>query len=153
MIERDRPPDPMLHVAIAGLCALILIAAFVLQVEADVAVRLPLIGILPDSCWFRRLSSLPCPGCGLTRSFISLAKGELLRAWRFNPVGPILFVLVAAQIPYRVWQHWRIRRGLQEFRWRTWEWFPWIVVLVLLLTQWVVRLSPAADWVGLHAGP
>lgn len=43
-------------------------------------------------CLLRRLSSLPCPGCGMTRAFAHLAKGE----WAAAASDHLLaFVLVA----------------------------------------------------------
>ena len=44
-------------------------------------------------CAFRRLTGIPCPGCGLTRAMAALARGELLLALQFHPFAP----LVAAQ--------------------------------------------------------
>jgi len=48
---------------------------------------------LPEGpvCLFRFLTGMPCPGCGLTRSFCALLHGELGAAWTFNPFG-YLFV-------------------------------------------------------------
>lgn len=43
-------------------------------------------------CAFRRLTGIPCMGCGLTRSFCAIAKGEVGRAAGFHPLGPALFV-------------------------------------------------------------
>jgi hypothetical protein len=43
-------------------------------------------------CNFKTLIGLPCPSCGLTRSFCSLAKGEFARAIHFNLLGPALFL-------------------------------------------------------------
>jgi hypothetical protein len=45
-------------------------------------------------CGFKNLTGLPCPGCGLTHSFCSLAKGDVGSAIAFNLLGPILFVLL-----------------------------------------------------------
>ena len=42
-------------------------------------------------CPFRRLTGLPCMGCGMTRSFCALAKGEVGRSIAFHPLGPIFF--------------------------------------------------------------
>jgi hypothetical protein len=42
-------------------------------------------------CGFKTILGLPCPGCGLTRSFCALAKGELFSAFAFNLLGPFLF--------------------------------------------------------------
>ncbi len=44
-----------------------------------------------DICVFKNLTNLPCPGCGLTRSFIYLAHGDLYDSLRMNPFGIILF--------------------------------------------------------------
>lgn len=46
-------------------------------------------------CLVRRATGLPCPGCGLTRSFCAMAKGEWTRAGQFHAVGPALFTFVA----------------------------------------------------------
>jgi hypothetical protein len=47
-------------------------------------------------CLFNKLTGLPCPGCGLTRSFCALGHGELGRAVAFHPLGPLVFVAALA---------------------------------------------------------
>jgi hypothetical protein len=41
-------------------------------------------------CLSRRLLHLPCPGCGLTRAFAYLAKGEWPAAFSAHPLAPVL---------------------------------------------------------------
>jgi hypothetical protein len=41
-------------------------------------------------CLSRRLLHLPCPGCGLTRAFAHLAKGEWAAAFTLHPFAPLL---------------------------------------------------------------
>jgi hypothetical protein len=41
-------------------------------------------------CWSRRFLHLPCPGCGLTRAFAHLAKGEWSAAVADHPLAPVL---------------------------------------------------------------
>ena len=43
-------------------------------------------------CGFKNLTGLPCPGCGLTHSFCALAKGDIVDAFGFNLLGPLLFL-------------------------------------------------------------
>ncbi len=43
-------------------------------------------------CIFYNLTKLPCPGCGMTRSFCSIAKGDLLASFQFHGLGPVMFV-------------------------------------------------------------
>lgn len=48
-----------------------------------------------DLCWSRVLLGQECPGCGLTRSFIAVASGQLGHALAYNRLGPILFGAIA----------------------------------------------------------
>jgi hypothetical protein len=45
-------------------------------------------------CGFKTVLGLPCPGCGLTRSFCALAQGDLWAAFSFNLLGPLLFIFM-----------------------------------------------------------
>ena len=44
-----------------------------------------------ELCWFRRLTGMPCGGCGMTRAFCSISHGHFMRAWEFNPFSFILY--------------------------------------------------------------
>ena len=58
--------------------------------------------LLPDgsqlagSCPLHEIAGVACPFCGMTRSFVALAHGELGAALRFHPAGPLLFSAMAA---------------------------------------------------------
>jgi uncharacterized protein DUF2752 len=41
-------------------------------------------------CLLRRLFHLPCPGCGMTRAFAALAKGDWSAAVTLHPLAPVL---------------------------------------------------------------
>jgi hypothetical protein len=45
-------------------------------------------------CMFYNLTKLPCPGCGLTRSFCAIAKGHITESFSFHIFGPLLFASV-----------------------------------------------------------
>jgi uncharacterized protein DUF2752 len=51
----------------------------------------------PVLCPFRLVTGLPCPGCGLTRSWVYLAHGHWGESFTANPFGVValLFVVVA----------------------------------------------------------
>jgi hypothetical protein len=122
------------------LSAGILIAAGILVVVDGQHVGIGGTGIvLPGTCVSRYVFGLPCPGCGLTRSFVSLAHGDLVESLRFNPAGVLLFALIALQIPFRVMQIWRVRQGLDPWR-ADWLNGVAIVAAVALIGQWIVRL-------------
>ena len=44
-------------------------------------------------CLFHFVTGLPCPGCGGTRAFVSLLKGDLIHSFLYHPVVPFCFLL------------------------------------------------------------
>lgn len=44
-------------------------------------------------CIFHKISGLYCPGCGITRMFISLFKLNIYQAFRYNPLVFILLII------------------------------------------------------------
>jgi hypothetical protein len=121
-------------------CLLVLSAAFLLRVDRDGQVRLPIGEITsPDTCFFRFVTGNGCPGCGLTRCFVSIAHGNLRSAWAFNPAGLLFFPFVVAQIPYHAAQIWRIRRNLPIWRPTRLSTCLVFVLVATLIVQWVCR--------------
>lgn len=59
---------------------------------------------LPPLCLSRILLDRECLGCGMTRSFTYMGHLDPAGAWRLHKLGPLLYALVAAQIPYRAWR-------------------------------------------------
>ena len=85
-------------------------------------------------CVFREITGLKCPGCGISKMFVSLARLDFAAAFRHNPLifttGPFLpAYLVTSEIKY-------IRCG--ERNMDKWEIFLW-VELALLLAYGVLR--------------
>ncbi len=96
---------------------------------------------LPGLCTFKRMTGMDCPGCGLTRCFVSLSHGQFASAWNYNPAGYVIYIATVFQIPYRIFQIRRIRRGLVE--WNL-GWFGTSFLLLaalLLMVQWAVRVA------------
>ena len=52
----------------------------------------------PVVCPFRLLTGLPCPGCGLTRSWVYLAHGQWRDSFLANPFGIVLVALLVALV-------------------------------------------------------
>src|ERR1700716_3309549 len=60
----------------------------------------------PPLCPFRLLTGLPCPGCGLTRSLVSLLHGDLSAAVLSHPPGPIAASILLALVIIEVRRAW-----------------------------------------------
>ena len=77
---------------LAGLAGLVLLHFWV-----------PAPGLQNSVCLFRRLTGIPCPGCGMTRAFAHLAKGEWAAAARDH----LLAYPLAAEIGL-LWLAWGV---------------------------------------------
>lgn len=92
----------------------------------------------PILCPFRRATGLPCPTCGLSRSWSATLRGRVGEALVLHPFGPATLVLAAGlafgrdAVPSADRLSRAQRRG--------------VVGLVLVwLAVWVVRLAVAAS--------
>lgn len=52
----------------------------------------------PVICPFRNITGLPCPGCGLTRSWVYLAHGWWRESFLANPFGLVAVAVVLALV-------------------------------------------------------
>jgi hypothetical protein len=53
-------------------------------------------------CWSVIFLGRECAGCGLTRSFAAIGRGDFAAANDMNPLGPILFVWLVALVVIRL---------------------------------------------------
>ena len=81
-------PGRALDLGFAAFVAAQLGAAAWLVPSGD-QIALPGGGSLGGLCWFRGVFHIDCPFCGMTRSFVALAHGDVASALRFHPAGPI----------------------------------------------------------------
>lgn len=65
----------------------------------------------PVLCATRRMFGIPCPGCGLTHSWVAAAHGEFAAAFAAHPFGPLLMLAAATWLGAR----------LVRWQWRPWQ--------------------------------
>lgn len=127
--ERDRD---LLVVALA-----VLALAALLQVTAARDGVTILGWQLPEVCGAKRFLGVSCPGCGLTRSFVVGVRGDLAGAFALNPVGLLLLLLTAAQVPYRAA---RLAGWIRRPRLAARPWAFTLALVAALTLTFVVRL-------------
>jgi Protein of unknown function (DUF2752) len=110
--------------------------AFLLHELPDgrVAMRGVLQFPLPQACMSRVLLGVRCPGCGLTRSIIHLAHGEWRASWHDHRLGGLLGIVIALQIPYRLYALRRPEHPLLSTRWQA---ALGCALIGLLLANWL----------------
>jgi len=89
-------------------------------------------------CFIRRLCGFPCPGCGGTRAFYYLFRGDLFESFRLNP---IMIYGVLAYLHFMLLFFYRRHTGYvnaskKEIRI---EYYLYVAV-VILLVQWAVKI-------------
>ncbi len=80
--------DLLFHPAVSVISTLALALSF----------ALPKDGVEIALCWFNALTTLPCPGCGLTRSITHLSNLDGVGALALHPFGAIVYVIMLASM-------------------------------------------------------
>ena len=78
------------------------------------AAHLPPDGAGIPVCFFRAMTGLPCPGCGLTRAFSSLLQGRAEAAFAYHPFVFILLPLSVIMAAHSFLPS-NARRGIEVF--------------------------------------
>ena len=98
-IERLALSSYATDIVIGGLALLAVIASVLLTPSPD---AVSLFGLtMPGVCAFKNFTGMDCFGCGLTRSFAYMGELSFREAFQMNFIGPVLYLLVLSQVPYR----------------------------------------------------
>ena len=94
-------------------------------------------------CLFHFVTGLPCPGCGGTRAFVSLLKGDLIHSFLYHPVVPFCFLLYVIFMVTQTME--RILRRKTNLRFHALSFRLEYVYLavILILVQWIVKIIAA----------
>lgn len=89
-------------------------------------------------CFFKYMSHLDCPGCGLTRSFISLSHGQFVDAIHFNVLGPFIYFYFLLYLLKHLIN--LISNKNLNFHWQLPGWFS-VFFILLFFGQWILKIS------------
>lgn len=133
-------PNLILHFVFLLIAAAIIFMSFAMSMNGPTDVRMPgMVMPMPESCIARRVWGQDCPGCGLTRSFISMSDGKFVDAFRFNGSGPLVYFFVSIQIPWHLYQIGRILKRRHPVE-SVWLYSGIFFVSGAMFLQWFVRL-------------
>jgi len=94
--------------------------------------------LLPESdttiCGFRVVTGLDCPSCGLTRAFRAMGRLDVVGAFRYNPLGPAVFLGALALWSYAIGMIGACGRLRLPAWWRRHQVrFAWMALAIFLL--------------------
>jgi hypothetical protein len=61
--------------------------------------HLPDVGVL---CPLRRITGIPCPGCGMTTGVVATVRGDVVDGLAANPVAPFIVLLAIVVVVWRL---------------------------------------------------
>jgi hypothetical protein len=82
-------------------------------------------------CPFRLITKLPCPGCGMSRAFLSIGQLKFQQAVNYNIFSPLLFLLMISYLIPNIYNS--VIRIMLKYR------LQW-ALLVIILINWGYRL-------------
>ena len=91
----------------------------------------------PVLCLHRLIFNEPCAGCGLTRSFVSFAHGDVEASYKFHRLGIPLFIVILFQIPLRLYLMKVGIKGYTSFM-RKLVWVPGVICMIALFINWII---------------
>lgn len=95
-VEQFRFPWWAWPAALVSLAVLADIASLTLQPMGAEWVAWPTGGRFGDTCAMITATGLPCPQCGMTRSWVHGIRGDWVAAWGYNPAGLTLWMWLNA---------------------------------------------------------
>jgi len=129
---------PLFHTIILFVCIAIIAAARIFRIDV---LGLYFFGLKwPMHCLLHSVFDVKCAFCGMTRSFIALANGDLAAALQYHFLGPVFFAFTVFQIPYRIWAlaisprrvNIKIRKAHNYFA---------VIILAAILVNWLIYLG------------
>ncbi len=96
---------------------------------------------LPVLCAFRRTTGIPCPGCGLTRSWVAIGGGDLHQSLHDHRLGWLVMLYVFLQaLRHGLWLRFpRLRNGID----RLGRYLDWGILLLAggLFVNWFLLIG------------
>ncbi len=97
-MTKQKTPDKLSHWVVLLLCAGALCLAAVMDPAKSDSKMTSVAGFpIPPICGMKNMTGLPCPGCGLTRSWVAAAHGNLKMSLQFNRMGWLLMLYTGLQ--------------------------------------------------------
>ena len=126
------------HWEVLIICSAIVLVLLFLETDSR---RVSLIGLpqfpVPELCLTQSFFKIDCPGCGLTRSCLSLSHGDWRASLAYHRLGWLVLSLVVIQVPYRTFALLNPSKQLQK---DVWSARIAVFAAVALFVNWCVKM-------------
>ena len=97
--------------------------------------------LLGITCPIKYVTGISCPGCGMTRAWLSLLRGDTAQAFAYHP----LFLLVLPAAAYLAVRYYLRKRGLAAGKIRRLDTIALAAVCIAMFTCYGLRLADPQD--------
>jgi hypothetical protein len=87
-------------------------------------------------CLFHKLTNLYCPGCGITRCIVSLLKGNISEAFKYNQ---LVFILLPFLTVYFIYKIYLYLTNSQDKIIKKIPNITWIILLIITILFGILR--------------
>lgn len=92
---------------------------------------------LPESCPSKIFFDENCPGCGITRSVVSLAHGQWAESWHNHRLGWVIALLCIVVLPGSIYK--LLKPNARPLPWLIREGIPMLIFIAFIL-NWIYNL-------------
>jgi len=88
-------------------------------------------------CVFKRVTTVPCPGCGMGRSTWSLLRGEIADSLFYHPLGIVFNVFMLVAMIWALHDLIKNKDHLIKTLKRPWPGYSLILLIIVILVVWI----------------
>lgn len=96
--------------------------------------------ILDFQCIFKSITSLPCPGCGMTRAFIEILNMELINSFKYNIYALPLVIIYFAILVISIFDKYRGTHYYSEIMKRKLSSFEYSIIFAFFFIGWILNI-------------
>ncbi len=140
MILSSHQQNHVSHLVVLGFCVVMLMGAFVLG-NIDWYYENTTKGNLPGICILKNATGIPCPGCGLTRSWLTMINLDFNKSYEFHRFGWLVMFYIFLQF----FRHllWLIFKSNRPYIEKIGKWLDRSLILLagILIIDWLFTLK------------
>lgn len=125
----------LLNVAIIIALLSILVISVIAYIDGDLVYLSD--QFIIGKCVIKEMTGYDCPSCGLTRSFVSIGHGQLIKSLHYNVAGLLLYILLISQMINS--SLFLIRKKYSPHLSR-FNWILGIGTCMILIINWILQL-------------
>ena len=96
--------------------------------------------ILDFRCIFKSITSLPCPGCGMTRAFIEILKMDFINSFKYNIFALPLVIFYFVILGISIFDKFRGTHYYSEIMKRKLSSFEYSIIFAFFVVGWILNI-------------